>query len=663
MSAMANRSAVRLASALLLAAALHAGADEGSVDVVAESAAPDAVAADQPPAEPASLTSETIAVAPVAPVPGSQSEAAPAMAAADSGGLPGAEDICAPPGQASSVPRRRPGQSANPLLEYELPPCDGARIQTWSRPLDLGPPVPDRWRIMDAFYKENLLDPYANNNVLKGDKPIFGTDWFFSVLAVSDTVLEPRRFPVPVGNATTADTGALNTVGDGDQFVFNQNLILEFVLLQGDTVFRPPDWEFRFTPVFNYSDVHFDERGLLKVDPSAPDDGDGRRRREGFTGIQALFVDKHLRNTSDRFDFDSLRIGIQPFTSDFRGFLFSDSQLGIRLFGIRDNNQFQYNLAWFRRLEKDTNSGLNDVNQALREDDVFAANVYWQDMPVFGFTSQATVVYNRTREKGKIKYDENGFIARPSALFEERFARDYDVVYFGYSGDGHFDRWNVTTSLYYATGEQSSTRFPGDDEEINSFFAAAEVSRDFSWIRARASFLYATGDDDPSDDKAEGFDAIFENPLFAGADTSYWIRQTVPLIGGGGVFISGRNGVLNSLRSSKELGQSNFINPGTILAGVGADFDVLPHLRVSFNVNELWFDDTAVLERLRQQAPIDENIGTDVSVAVIWRPFVTQNIVFRISAAALLAGDGFEDLYGNDEDTPYSILGNFILQY
>jgi hypothetical protein len=42
---------------------------------------------------------------------------------------------------------------------------------------------------------------------------------------------------------------------------------------------------------------------------------------------------------------------------------------------------------------------------------------------------------------------------------------------------------------------------------------------------------------------------------------------------------------------------------------------------------------------------------------------VTQNIVFRISAAALLAGDGFEDLYGNDEDTPYSILGNFILQY
>ncbi len=59
-----------------------------------------------------------------------------------------------------------------------------------------------------------------------------------------------------------------------------------------------------------------------------------------------------------------MRVGIQPFQSDFRGFLFQDSQLGVRLFGNRDNNRWQYNLAWFRRLEKDTNSGLNDVDRS-----------------------------------------------------------------------------------------------------------------------------------------------------------------------------------------------------------------------------------------------------------------------------------------------------------
>jgi len=76
----------------------------------------------------------------------------------------------------------------------------------------------------------------------------------------------------------------------------------------------------------------------------------------------------------------------------------------------------------------------------------------------------------------------------------------------------------------------------------------------------------------------------------------------------------------------------------------------------------MWFDDTAVLETLRQQGSIDSEIGTDFSVATIYRPLFTQNIVFRLSGAVLRAGDGFKDLYG-DDDTRYSVLGNVILTY
>lgn len=575
--------------------------------------------------------------------------------------VPPAASLCAPADSARAPARRRPGADEM-VIEYEMPACDEEAVGPHTAPMELGPVVPDRWRIMDAFYDENLWDPYHNNNWLKGDKPVYGEDWFVSLLAVSDTVVEPRRFPVPVGGVTTTDPGSLQQIGNGDMLVFNQNFIFEAVLYKGNTTFKPPDWEFRFTPVFNYSEVHAEERGLLKVDPNGGRK-DGRRRREGFVGIQALFADKHLRNVSDRYDFDSIRVGIQPFTSDFRGFLFSDSQFGVRLFGTRDNNIFQYNLAWFRRLEKDTNSGLNAIAQKPRDDDSFVANVYWQDFPTVGFTSQGTVFYNRNREKGDIKFDDNGFLARPAGLFEQRFSRNYDVVYTGYNGDGHFGPWNLTTSIYYAFGEQTSQRFPDAEDEISALFFAAEGSRDFDWIRPRVSFAYASGDDDAFDDRAEGFDAVFENPLFAGADTSYWIRQTVPLIGGGGVTLSGRNGMLNSLRSSKELGQSNFINPGLLLFGVGADFDVMPHLRLSFNANQLWFDEVAVLERLRQQAPIASDIGSDLSVAIIWRPNVTQNLVFRLSAATLVGGDAFDQLYGTDEGRPYSILGNITLQY
>ncbi len=514
-------------------------------------------------------------------------------------------------------------------------------------------PIPDRWRIVDSLgYKDNWWDPY-NQNTIKGDKPIHD-DWFFNIIAISDSVLELREVPTPVGGQSTGDPGSLDVLGNTEQYLFNQNLAVELVYYKGDTVFRPPDWEFRFTPVFNYNYTELDEILGVNADPR-----DGRTRSDNHVGIQAAFVDKHLRDVSDRYDFDSVRVGIQPFSSDFRGFLFQDAPFGVRLFGTRDNNHFQYNLAWFRRMEKDTNSGLNDVSESLRDDDVFVANVYWQDFPKLGFFSQASLIYNRNRED-EVFYDTNEFIQRPASVGEERL-REYDVFYLGYNGDGHFGRLNLTTSLYVALGEEKDAVFSGRKSDVEAFFFAAEPSMDFDWIRARLSFLYGSGDDDPFDGKSTGFDAIFENPQFAGADTSYYIRQGLPLIGGGRVALSQRNGVLNSLRSSKEHGQSNFTNPGVFLLGGGVDMDLLPELRLSFNANYLDFAENEVLEVARQQANVDSEIGLDLSAAVIWRPFMSQNVVVRLSYAQLLSGQGYQDLYG-DED-PYSLLCNVILTF
>ena len=184
---------------------------------------------------------------------------------------------------------------------------------------------------------------------------------------------------------------------------------------------------------------------------------------------------------------------------------------------------------------------------------------------------------------------------------------------------------------------------------------------DFDWIRPRLSLLYGSGDDDPYDDKATGFDAIVENPQFAGADTSYWIRQAVPLIGGGRVALSSRNGILNSLRSSKEQGQSNFTNPGIMLVGFGVDMDLTPKLRLSFNINSLFFAKTEVLEAARNQANIERHIGHDVSASVIYRPLMSQNIVMRASYAQLIAEDGFDSLFP-DDDAGYFLL-NIVLAY
>ncbi len=93
-------------------------------------------------------------------------------------------------------------------------------------------------------------------------------------------------------------------------------------------------------PVFNFNRTDTNEVRLVNINPA-----NGIDRTDNFVGVQELFVDKHLRDVSNRYDFDSIRVGIQPFTADFRGFLFLDQPVGVRLFGIRDNNQWQYNLA------------------------------------------------------------------------------------------------------------------------------------------------------------------------------------------------------------------------------------------------------------------------------------------------------------------------------
>jgi SH3-like domain-containing protein len=561
-----------------------------------------------------------------------------------------------------SVPRRRP-QGAP--LEPRLPIVDPQQVPPPS-PLIAHESVPvrDRWRIVKSLglLPYDKRDPY-NPNVLKGDLPVLekqlGKEWFFNVSAVSDTLLEFRQIPTPVGPQAAGRAGSNDTFGNGRQSVFSETAILSLALIKGNTVFRPPDYEIRFVPVLNFNRAVTQERRAVNIDPDF-----GSDRNDSFLGVQELFVDKHLRDVSERYDFDSVRLGIQPFTADFRGFLFLDQPFGLRVFGTRDDNRWQYNVGWFRRLEKDTNSGLNDITQRMRADDSYVANLYRQDWPVIGFTTQGVVLYNRNREGDRGQYyNDNGFLERPAIQGTGR-SRNYDVTYLGLNGDGHWRRWNMSASGYYALGKDDRGMISGRPEDIGAFFGAIEISRDFDWIRIRGSALFASGDSDPYDSRAGGFDAVLENPLFAGADTSYWIRQSIPLIGGGGTALSIRNGVLASLRTSREHGQSNFTNPGLHLLGIGADIDASTGLRFTGNLNYLEFDNMSSLATLRNQRFTSNRIGLDVSVGVQYRPLFNQNIVLNASFAQLFPDDALRELYGDALDgTVYSALVNLLVTF
>jgi len=545
--------------------------------------------------------------------------------------------------------RRFPDRKADSFPEYiyeSIPPIENSASDFV--------PVPDRWRM---FYAGKFHDPY-NQNVLKGDIPVFGKpgeEWFTELSIISDTLYETRRIPVPVGFASTKRPSSNNVFGDGDQWAFVQNVITSFSLIKGNTSFKPPDFELRVAPVFNFNHVEVGEDGLVKADPTY-----GSVRSDNYVGFQELFADIHLANLSERYDFVSSRIGVQQFNSDFRGFLYNDNQPGARFFGNYDNNKLQFNLAAFSRLDKDVNSGVNTMFTD-RHEDVYVANVFRQDLLALGHTMLFSVVHREdTAGDSGQRYDRNNFQVRPVPLGDQRDKNIYST-YFGVGGDGHFGRVNTTTQFYYASGSESHNQLANRQVDISAGMLAQELSYDIDFVRVRTSFMWASGDRDPYDGKATGFDAIYDNPNFAGGDLSFWQRQAIPFIGGGGTNLVNRNSLLPNLRPTKELGQSNFVNPGVRVYNLGLDVEVLPELKFISNVTYLQFDQTATLEALRQDGSIARDIGVDLSVGLIYRPFLNNNVQIRVGSGVLLPAAGHENLFSDRVN--YDAFTNLILQY
>jgi len=548
-------------------------------------------------------------------------------------------------------PRQRPGNDESPVV---FPPYVYESLPRLDSSATGFVPVPDRWR---QLYAGKWYDPY-NQNVLKGDVPIFGHpghEWFFEAELISETLVQRTKIALPVGLASTSKPGRVDTLGNGNLSIFIQNFITSFSLIRGNTTFKPPEYELRVTPIWNINYLEAEETGVLRIDPSR-----GTTRDDYHVGFLELFADIHLADISDRYDFISSRLGIQSFQSDFRGFVYTDEAPGVRLFGNYDNNKTQGNLAWFNRLEKDTNSGIN-TNFDSRYEDVFIGNLYRQDLLALGHQVQGSIIYRRDVAGNHSQhFDENGFQRRPAPYGDER-PKNIHNWYFGLNGDGHIGRVNTTTSLNYVAGTESHNPIAGQGTDISAWMFAQELSYDIDWIRLRAQFFYASGDDDPFDDDAEGFDSINDIPNFAGGEFSFWQRNAIPLIAGGETFLVNLESLLPNFRAGKEEGQSNFVNPGLLLYGVGLDVEVTPKTKLITNISYLQFDDTSSLKAIRQDDSFGRDIGWDLSAGLLYRPFLNNNVEFVFGGAMLEPGDGIKTLYG--DNTLYHFFSNLILEY
>ena len=527
-------------------------------------------------------------------------------------------------------------------LEYEIYPDaeQGEGLLPGSQP------VPNRWFIGFGRWKRyadpstetpyqsslNLWHPYLQSK-FKGDAPIYGQDIFLNFTAENFFQFETRKLPTPSG-VSAAFPNSSEFFGRSDQLFYSNDFSIGIDLFKGETAFKPVEWAVRLLGVYNHNYIDVEERNIVNPNPQK-----GTTREKEFFSLQEAFGEIHIRDLSNNYDFISSRIGIQPFISDFRGFIFNDTNLGLRVFGNYDNNRWQYNLAAFDMLEKDTYSDLNEFRR--RDQQIYVANVFRQDLIWKGYTGQLSFLANF--DGSDRHYDKNGFITRPAPIgtVADHYVQAY---YLGWTGDGHIGRLNIDHAFYQVFGEEGLNGIAGKRVEISAQMVALELSVDKDWLRHKLSVFFASGDHNPTNEHATGFDTVLDRPFFIGGPFSFFSHQGFNL-GGTAVNFKQRDSLVIDFRTSKTEGQSNFVNPGAFIIGYGLDADILPKLRGFMNVNYIRTVDTAATELVLFTNHANNDFAIDCSLGFEWRPLLTDNIIFTAGVGFLVPRQGYKEIY------------------
>jgi hypothetical protein len=551
-----------------------------------------------------------------------------------------------PPAPYGTLVRPKPDPDATPA---PLPPGEKVFVpvpERWNLPL----PEWERYGVRGdyPYVSGHWWDPY-NQNTLKGDYPILGKRTFFNFTGVSDSLLEGRNLPTPSG-VSTERPGSERFFGRGGAYVPVTAIRTSFDLFRGDTAFRPIDWRVRFAPAFSANFVNLSEYNGVNADVRRKD-----TRLDHHLGIQEAFVEKKLFDIGTHYDFLSVRAGVQEFTSDFRGFMAVLEAPGVRVFGTARSSRIEYNAAIFDTLEKDTNSGFNEPHR--RHQQVYVANVYIQDFLTPGYTQSFS--FHANDDRGELHYDTNGFLVRPAPIGVIG-TNQVQAYYLGWAGNGHIGRWNVSHAFYQALGHETNNPIAARPVDVNAQMGALELSIDKDWLRIKGATFIASGDGDPSDGKGRGFDAILDIPAFAGGPFSLWNRQGLRLAQTGTGLTSPLS-LLPTLRTNKDEGQPNFVNPGVFILNGAADVDLTPKLRAFVTTSYVRFLETAMMEALLFQEKVRPNAGVDIGGGATYRPPLSDNIVIIGGIQSMKLGQGLKDIY--ERSYLFSIFVNARLQF
>ncbi len=293
---------------------------------------------------------------------------------------------------------------------------------------------------------------------------------------------------------------------------------------KGATAFKPFEWQIVLEGVVDVNQLWTQENGVVD-----PDVRDGTNRTTTHAALQQACVEIHLAEHLGQL---RLHLGQDRPAALQQRLPEPDllrHQPGRPLLRQSANgNRYQCNLLYFYQAEKDTNSASSTPSTCATSRSR-SRNLYMQDFLVARLarrSSASTPTRRREGRRARLRPARASWCAPIRSA--SRAPHDLDAFYLGWASEGHIGWLNVSHAFYEALGTTRSNPIAGRKVDINAQLAFLELSMDRDWMRYQASVFFTSGDGNPRDGSATGFDTILDIPQIMGGEFSYWNRQSDP---------------------------------------------------------------------------------------------------------------------------------------
>jgi hypothetical protein len=390
----------------------------------------------------------------------------------------------------------------------------------------------------------------------------------------------------------------------------------------------------------------------------------------------------------------SVRVGLQDYQSDFIGSIYHDTDLGARVYGVLGKN-IEWSLYGARRMENDLLSGFND------DDDRDQELVIAHSMFKIGETLFMPSIHYNNDSEGDHEHGRTGTPINASGLpvtlagdvEYDRKREEVNAFYLGFTTYGPLGPFKMLTGLYGVVGDQENGSVQGvdlrntarllrglspdksNDYNIKAFTGYVDIAYPVQEsLLLHTGYFYASGDDDPLDNDAEGFDAISDEVNIwgdRGVVIDDRLQFHVPALG---PFKNGKSinsitvvrddSPYTSLRDSDA--NSNFINPGVQAYNFGATSNPLTWLSINSNFTYFWwahpdtveeaiaavnFVNTGAVNKVNMSQVIGYELSVDANFTL------NKKTAIFSGAAVFCPDESLTSIYAENDEATNFVLG------